>query len=540
MAFFWRWGQHYIDADATAYITLARRWAEGDITRAVNGYWSPLGVWMTAGLMKAGLPVMKAAVVQNTAAAVCFLASTLVLFRRFALREMLVWALAIALSIFLTYAVYFQLFDDLWMCAALTASLLILLHDGFLQKPRLWLLLGLCTAIAYYAKAYALPFSFLNIAVCGWMAVRADLGRRQQWIKMLGTVAAIVVVLALPWWIALREKYGFWTTGTAGTLNLSWYLIGHQTYRADIGLLLPPPYSDAPYHWEDPWAASSHDLPHFWDSPRLFLTQLVRVGFTGLKAVGSLAELSGFALPLWVFSGCLVFSRRLRYFLTTDGTRDGTEDADGRQIAVPSVNSPLSSVVNKQTRLLAAQCLTFPALYLLINFESRYLWYLVPPLMVLGALAIRKVWLLLQPRWLKAALVAIFAGSFIIKPVQDLRMLSVLCPAEVRTATAIRRTGIQGPFASLQSPNDIYMARIAYLSGNAWYCASREAFSWEETRAEMRRYGIRHLYLRSASADWDVAQPRDEAGQPLPELTRSHIPGLRVFLLSPLSAKTYP
>ncbi len=532
---FWRWGQHCIDPDATAYLTLARRWAEGDVAKAVNGYWSPLGVWLTAGLMKAGLPVMKAAVVQNAAAAVFFLAGALALFRRFALPLFFQRSLAAVLVVFLTYAVYYQLFDDLWMCAALTGSLLILLREDFLRRPALWMLLGLCTAVAYYAKAYALPFSFLNIAVCGLMAGRAQAAARMQLLKMLGIVAVVVVSIAMPWWMALHHKYGIWTTGTAGTLNLSWYLTGHQTHRADIGLLLPPPYPDAPYHWEDPWAASSTVLPHFWSSPRFFFLQLVRIGFTGLKFVGSLAELSGAALPLWVLGGCLVFSGRLREFFTT-------ENAEVHRVSASSVDRSAASVINKQApfRILAAQCFTFPALYFLINFESRYLWYLVPVLMVLGALALKKVWPFLKPRWLKALLAAVFAGSFMVKPVQELRMLSVLCHAEVRTANGLRLAGIREPFASLQSPNDVYMARIAYLSGNAWYCASREFFSWEEVRAEMRRYGIRHLYLRSSGAEPEVAQPLNEAGAPLAEISRGRIPGLRVFLLSPLPPKLSP
>lgn len=534
VAFFWRWGQHYIDPDATAYLTLARRWAEGDVARAVNGYWSPLGVWLTAGVMKAGLPVMKAAVVQNTAAAVCFLGAALTLFRRFALQEILVWSLAAVLTVFLTYAVYYQLFDDLWMCAALTASLLLLLREDFLRKPLLWLLSGLSAAVAYYAKAYALPFSFLNIAVCGWMAVCAGAGSRTQCLKMLATVAGIVAVLAFPWWIALHAKYGIWTTGTAGTLNLSWYLIGHQTHQADVGLLLPPPYPDAPYHWEDPWAASSHDLPHFWNSPRLAALQLARVGYTGLKFVGSLAELSGFGLPLWVLGGCLAFSRKAReYFTAKAQSREGPVSFN-----YPSAQNAVFT--SAALRILAVQCLTFPALYFLINFESRYLWYLIPVMMVLGALVLQKAWPLLEKSWLKPTLAAVVAGSFVVRPVQELRMLPMLCHGENRIAKMLRQASIQGPFVSLQSPNDIYLARIAYLSCNAWYCASKEFFTWEETRTEMRRYGIRHLYLRSNSAEWEIAQPRDEAGQSLPEITHGHIPGLRVFVLSPLPPKPSP
>jgi hypothetical protein len=538
VGFFWRWGQHYIDPDATAYLTLARRWVDGDVAKAINGYWSPLGVWLTAGLMKTGLPVMKAAVVQNTVAAVCFLAGALTLFRRFRLSNFLQWSLAAALVVFLAYATYYQLFDDLWMCAALTGSLLILLGEDFLQKPLAWVLLGVCTAFAYYAKAYALPFSFLNIAVCGWILSRAQGAHRIQLLKMLGAVAAVVVALCLPWWMALHQKYGFWTTGTAGTLNLSWYLVGHQTHRADIGLLLPPPYPDAPYHWEDPWAASSRDLPHAWDSLRLMLTQLVRIGFTGLKFVGSLAELSGFALPLWVLGGSLAFSKRLRDFITAESTKDNTENREVRRVSAPSV-------VNMQICLsiLAAQCLTFPALYFFINFESRYLWYPVPILMVIGAIVLNRAFPWLES-WFKVLGVVLFSLSFLVWPIWKTREIAETGRYEWQAAQGLRKLAIRGPFVSNLGPDDTdaqsRAGRLAYLSGNAWYCAARADWTSAERLSEMRRYGIRHLYWLDNESKMFEVRPVDESNSPLPELTLGRIPCLRVFLLSPLPQTPHP
>ncbi len=523
--------QHYIDPDATAYLTLARRWTEGDVAKAVNGYWSPLGVWLTAALVRAGLPAMTAAVAQNTVAAVCFLGMSLLLFRRFPVAPMLRWLLGAALAVFLSYAVYWQTFNDLWMCAALTASLLILLRSDFLQKPRWWVLLGVCTAAAYYAKAYALPFSFLNIAVCGWMAVRGGAGSRMQWAKMLGTVAAVVVALALPWWMALYHKYGIWTTGTAGTLNLSWYLVGHQTHGSGIGLLIPPPYPDAPYHWEDPWAASGRALPHFWDSPRLFALQVVRVGFTGIKFVKSMGEISGFALPLWILGGCLVSSKRARVFFTTKTLRSLrlTKGSAG------SVSLSDLSVLVVKWRILAAQCLTFPALYFLINFESRYLWYLVPVTMILGAAGLQKALPVLGSKWLRVGAAAAFALSFVVYPVSWVYSNRGLGGADARAGQFLKNKGIRGPFATLHPPGlyDKRLAVLAYAGGNTWYPPSRPNFSYAQILADMRRYGIRHLYWLGTEPELAAAAPRDEAGTLLPEITGGTVPTLRIFYLPP-------
>jgi len=46
--------QYYIDPDGTAYLTISKRYAAGDIQRAINGYWSPWACWLTAGLIRCG------------------------------------------------------------------------------------------------------------------------------------------------------------------------------------------------------------------------------------------------------------------------------------------------------------------------------------------------------------------------------------------------------------------------------------------------------------------------------------------------------
>jgi hypothetical protein len=66
--------QYYIDPDATAYLTIAQRYAHGDLQRAINGYWSPWSIWLTAALIKTGIAAFKAAIMVNAIAAVGFLA----------------------------------------------------------------------------------------------------------------------------------------------------------------------------------------------------------------------------------------------------------------------------------------------------------------------------------------------------------------------------------------------------------------------------------------------------------------------------------
>ena len=66
--------QYYVDPDATAYLTIIKRYVAGDYEKAINGYWSPWSCWLVAGWVKlTGWGLMAASVAVNTAGAVCFL-----------------------------------------------------------------------------------------------------------------------------------------------------------------------------------------------------------------------------------------------------------------------------------------------------------------------------------------------------------------------------------------------------------------------------------------------------------------------------------
>jgi hypothetical protein len=42
------WHLHRVGPDASAYLTIARKYNAGDFHNAVNGYWSPLLSWLIA------------------------------------------------------------------------------------------------------------------------------------------------------------------------------------------------------------------------------------------------------------------------------------------------------------------------------------------------------------------------------------------------------------------------------------------------------------------------------------------------------------
>ncbi len=263
------------------------------LTRAINGLWSPWACWLTALLINLGVPAIPASVVSQCDLGQhwIFIYHT-VFFLKFNIQRKLQWLYNITLALFLCYAIFWQSFDDLWECFFLLSSFRILLAEGFKNKPMLWVAYGMVGALAYFSKAYALPFFVLNTGCCIYFIAKDN---KVQWLKISFIAICVMLLCSMPWIYALHYKYGKWLTSTAGPLNMTWFLVGHPYWRNGIDVLLPPVYKNSPYYWEDPYIINGA-MPHFWDSLSLArLQEALRLGFNIYKlVVKSMLQLSVF------------------------------------------------------------------------------------------------------------------------------------------------------------------------------------------------------------------------------------------------------
>jgi hypothetical protein len=492
--------QYYIDPDATAYLTLAKRYAEGDFLKAVNGYWSPWAVWLTALLMKAGMAPFSAAIVVNGAAAIGFLFVSHSLFVFFDIKKGVRWLYELALVVFLVYAVFWQSFDDLWECFFLLVLFRTLIRNDFEARPLLWILTGVLGALAYLAKAYALPFVLLEIVCCSFLLIREKgSGNGKKWIRIAAVCMCVTLLLSSPWFYLLYEKYGKWMTGTAGSLNTSWYLVGHPYWKESIGQLLPPVYTDSPSYWEDAYMVNGV-TPHFWNSPKLLLLQIIKAGYNLLKLVQSINELSAFFAVALLFSIGIFFSEKVR------------------------------ATYDRKTKLLALSFLLFPSGYLLVNFQARYLWYMLPLSMILLAIFIPQISFFTNLKdAFKRLLFPIIAFSFIVMPLLGLREMYRAGEEEYIQAIQLRQLNIRGAFTtnipySSRSQN---IVRLAYFSGNPYYNMPVST-TRELLLNEIRRYQIPY-YFHFYEGEWDDFVLKDEYGSAFREVTGGKIKGLKVF-----------
>ncbi len=493
--------QYYVDPDGVAYLTISKRYAAGDIQRAINGYWSPWACWLTAGLIKVGFGAIPAGTIINTLAAIGFLCISQSFFLKFNITRQLQWLLNITLALFLCYAVFWQSFDDLWECFFLLCTLRLILGDEFKSKPLLWVACGLLGTLAYFAKAYSFPFFILNTICCVYFISKDD---KARWIKISLTAVGSMILSSLPWIWALHNKYGLWTTSTAGTLNMSWYLVGHPHWKPGISVLIPPPYPDSPYYWEDPWYANG-DTPHFWDSWHLFGLQVLRVGLNIWKFLLSNLQLSIFFPVIFIIAKLSLFHRKVK----------------------PLFTGPI--------RIVVLSFLLFPLGYLLINFESRYLWYMLPLGMVIGALFIQKY--LTPGSSIFRKVIYLFTISFLIYPLWQMGHIYNAGKMEYNWAAELKKRNIKGSFTSMCCPGVATRstATFAYFSGCTFFAIPNNEVSNQSFISEMRRYNIKY-YIACDYYSWNygfLSPMTDENGIPFPMILSPEHENAGVLLINP-------
>ena len=429
--------QYNVDPDGTSYLTIAARYAAGDYTTAINGLWSPWACWLTALLIKCGMAAIPASIIINSVGALGFLFITDAIFKKFMFSSTVRWFFNLSLVVFLVFAVFWQTFNDLWQAFLLLSVLRIMMSAQYTHRPILWVATGLLASVAYYAKAYSLPFFMLNTFCCAGLLAS---GNKVLWAKMVLIPIAVLVIGAFPWMVALHSKYGIWLASTAGPLNMSWYLVGHPYWKEGIDILIPPIYPDSPYYWEDPYLVNGI-LPKFTDSWYLFGRQILKIGYNTIMLVYSLCEIS-VIMPITAL------------FVL-------------RSFVFRSVFSGLSA----PAKVVFMSFLLLPLGYIMVHFESRYLWYMLPLAMV-AAIYMIDVWAK-KYSWHKDRLALGFALSIVVFPLWQLVKMANSGKAEYEFAQRLKQKyGQSVDVVSNMHPR--HLSKIAYFSGTRFFVINRQ------------------------------------------------------------------
>lgn len=502
----WPYMRYYVDADALSYLNIVKKYVEGDYQHAINAFWSPMGCWLTVLTVKGtGLELFTAAIVVNAVSVIGLIVSSQRLFNRFRPAAWEQWCFGLMSAGFWTYALYFQSFTDFWQYFLLTAGLLILLKPNFTRKAYLWVLMGLMAALAYFSKAYSFFFfPFMIFAASCIQLKQAPVFNWKRLVLICGVAGCVMLLTAAPWLWLLHEKYGIWTNSTAGKLNASWWLVGTQEFRSGITVLVPPPYQGSLFYFEDPYLAQGR-LVHFYDSPALFVKQLLRIGYNGLGWVNTDNRISPFFFATWLITLLLLCMKNIR------------------------------RSASWQLQLITIIYLVYPLPFWLFTFEGgRYTWFIMPVGAILSMIYAEKALFPYLKNRLRQVFTVVFFLTYIVSPVTDMRTMLRKGEQEYNLAQELKKRNINGSFVCNKSYADAFLSlsQLSWFSQCPWYCHTLNNYSNREILTDAQRYRVKYyFYLYDGAADDYVLTGLD--GQPLPDITGGSVAGLKVFQLQP-------
>jgi hypothetical protein len=224
----WFWSKcvHQIDIDGIDYVGIALKLRQGLFFSSVNGFRSPLISWIIALIP---LDVFRAGKLVSVATYLVCVGLTYILALRLWQSKAVAGtaALLFSLSRGVAFGAVAMITPDLLLTAIVLVYFLVLLE--FVRHDRHSLLLGVIHAIAFLAKAFALPW----LTVMSLTAVLLSAGsfkRRSQ--RFL--LAILFPLLAVAFWsLILHSKYGVFTTGTQFKTNLlQWTLKAYREPQA--------------------------------------------------------------------------------------------------------------------------------------------------------------------------------------------------------------------------------------------------------------------------------------------------------------------
>jgi hypothetical protein len=168
-----------------------------------------------------------------------------------------------------------------------------------------------------------------------------------------------------------------------------------------------------------------------------------------------------------------------------------------------------------------------PLGYLLLHVEARYLWLLLPIGMILGAQLIERIRPFVNKKsWLMICW--IFAGSFIIWPVHDMKALFHVGEDVRLEALTLQKMGVYGSFSSNDNPSRSGL--LAYWIQKGFYTPVSPDISPEDLLADLKKYQVKYFFEYVDNPTLKISgSPGDSLG--IKEIQQNQISNLRIYKL---------
>ncbi len=223
-----------IDIDGMAYLGIARHLHHGQFQAAINAFRSPLISWLialasfaSAGGSEGYVHIGK---LINIGAFLLSLALLYVLSEKLWHSRLVAGVAILMLSLGrgLAASAVSMVTPDFLFAALTLIYFIVLLRCLRDDRSKDWFFLGAIHALAYLAKAFALPW----LATCTVVALAFSSKPWKARISRLALATLIPLMIASGWAAVLHSKYGVFTTGTQFKVNLlQWTLPAYSEHH---------------------------------------------------------------------------------------------------------------------------------------------------------------------------------------------------------------------------------------------------------------------------------------------------------------------
>ncbi len=452
--------RYNLDVDATGYINAARQLAAGNIANGINGFWSPLSSWLLVPFIKLGVDPVFACKCINALLGVFSIVVMDSLSAKMMMEEKIRRVLLITVIPILLYYSFFELCADFLLVFLLLNYLNLASSRDFIVSKKKLILCGLIGARSYYAKNYAFYFITIHFALTLLILLKGERKWLSRYFKSLCIFLSVILLLVVPWWIVISNKYGGFTTGNAGKSNLTWQLLPVKDQQRV--LITPPSYNGGSSNWDDPSYRGKVHVSPFSDK-ETFLKQLRIIGYNTKELALIWLKFSIFSIILLLIAFYLLWIRGSTF------------------------------KANQNHKILLLLIAILPLGYLPLIIQPRYIWATEIGILLLAGICITALYAIgrLSKRIL-LPLAVILCASFIYYPISVLWQKRNKGIEENKIATALDQNNIHGKMMSnwresgLKSRTQV----ICFLNGDQCYGPGTADFSDEEILQAIKDYHI--------------------------------------------------
>jgi hypothetical protein len=362
--FILKYYRYQINPDGISYISIARKYAAGNFSEAINGYWGPLYSWLLAPFLVIGVEPLLATKILNLLIGFVIILILALTARGFSISAATRRAMLIASIPMTLLFSMIVITPDLLVVLVIFTYFLFVFKTDYAASKRSGILCGLFGGILYLTKSYGFPlfiihFTFMNI----FHYLRTF--ERQDRIKIAANFIYGFIAFGIIsgiWITALSLKYHKFTYSTVGGEHIMAYIRpgGRNLEPMSYQGFLELPNKTAICAWEDPsyftypkWSPlqSADDFDYYTG----YIQRNVR------KCYNMIKDFSYFSVPICI-AGILILLQRPGKILSQ------------RQILYPFIS-----------------LLLYSAGYCMVIVERRYIWVTFFLILMMGGYIIDKL-----------------------------------------------------------------------------------------------------------------------------------------------------